>query len=81
MRQNNIHCALVAGILLAGAAHEASAQGDKSALFKDKTVTIMVGAAPGGGLDTYARLISRHLQKHIPGRWRRCGAQHLFDRA
>src|SRR5947199_1567461 len=61
-----VGCAVV-GILLASAAHEASAQGDREALFKDKTVTIMVGAAPGGGLDTYARLLSRHMQKHIPG--------------
>ena len=70
MRLQNVSrfgCAITAGILLAGAAHEASAQGDREALFKDKTVTIMVGAAPGGGLDTYARLLSRHMQKHIPG--------------
>src|SRR5262245_6488971 len=60
-------CAIIAGILLASPAHEASAQGDNQALFRDKTVTIMVGAAPGGGLDTYARLLSRHMQKHIPG--------------
>jgi tripartite-type tricarboxylate transporter receptor subunit TctC len=69
MRQNDFRfgCAVAAGIVLAGAAHEAGAQGDKAALFKDKTVTIMVGAAPGGGLDTYARLLSRYMQKHIPG--------------
>jgi tripartite-type tricarboxylate transporter receptor subunit TctC len=70
MRLQNVSrfgCAIVAGILLAGGSHEASAQRDKAALFKDKTMTIMVGAAPGGGLDTYARLISRHMQKHIPG--------------
>ena len=60
-------CAAVASILLAGAAHDANAQGNREALFKDKTVTIMVGAAPGGGLDTYARLLSRHMHKHIPG--------------
>jgi tripartite-type tricarboxylate transporter receptor subunit TctC len=60
-------CAVVASILLAGVAHDASAQGNREALFKDKTVTIMVGAAPGGGLDTYARLLSRHMHKHIPG--------------
>jgi tripartite-type tricarboxylate transporter receptor subunit TctC len=35
--------------------------------YKGKTVTIAVGAAAGGGLDTYARLIGRHLGKHIPG--------------
>jgi tripartite-type tricarboxylate transporter receptor subunit TctC len=35
--------------------------------FKGKTVRIIVGFTPGGGYDTYARLISRHLGKHVPG--------------
>jgi tripartite-type tricarboxylate transporter receptor subunit TctC len=63
----HVGCAVAAGILLAGTTHETRAQGDREALFRDKTVTVMVGAAPGGGLDTYARLLSRHMQKHIPG--------------
>jgi hypothetical protein len=45
----------------------AHGQDAAAGLFKDKVVTILVGAATGGGLDTYARLLSRHLQKHIPG--------------
>ena len=36
--------------------------------FAGKTVTILVASSTGGGLDTYARLVSRHFQKHIPGR-------------
>ncbi|PYM91854.1 MAG: hypothetical protein DME08_21610 [Candidatus Rokuibacteriota bacterium] len=35
--------------------------------YEGKTVRINVGFAAGGGYDTYARLISRHLGKHIPG--------------
>jgi tripartite-type tricarboxylate transporter receptor subunit TctC len=35
--------------------------------FKNKTLTFIVGAAPGGGFDTYTRLIGRHLPKHIDG--------------
>jgi tripartite-type tricarboxylate transporter receptor subunit TctC len=35
--------------------------------FKGKTIRIIVGLAPGGGYDTYSRLIARHLGKHIPG--------------
>jgi len=35
--------------------------------YKGKTVRINVGSAPGGGFDTYARLVARHLSKHIPG--------------
>ncbi len=35
--------------------------------FKDKTVTIGVGSSAGGGLDTFGRLVSRHIGRHIPG--------------
>jgi tripartite-type tricarboxylate transporter receptor subunit TctC len=32
-----------------------------------KTVSIYVPVAPGGGYDTYARLVARHIRKHLPG--------------
>ena len=35
--------------------------------YKGKTIRFIVGAPAGGGYDTYARSISRHLGKHIPG--------------
>ena len=35
--------------------------------FKGKTVRMIVGLAPGGGYDTYTRLVARHLGKYIPG--------------
>ena len=35
--------------------------------FARKTVTIYVGYTAGGSYDLYARLIARHLGKHIPG--------------
>lgn len=35
--------------------------------FKGRTVTVIVGYAPGGGYDTTVRLIARHMGKHIPG--------------
>jgi tripartite-type tricarboxylate transporter receptor subunit TctC len=36
--------------------------------YKGKTVTIVVGTAPAGGpYDVYARLLGRHLGKHLPG--------------
>ena len=37
------------------------------AFFKDKTVKVMVGHAPGGGFDAYARLGADMLKKHLPG--------------
>lgn len=36
--------------------------------YDGKTLTFIVGAAPGGGFDVYTRLIGRYISKHIPGR-------------
>lgn len=38
-----------------------------AAFYKGKTVTILVGYAPGGGYDTYARTLAAHIGKYIPG--------------
>ena len=35
--------------------------------YEGKAIRIIVGTAPGGGYDTYTRLIARHLGKYIPG--------------
>ena len=35
--------------------------------YKGKNVRIIVGAAAGGGYDTYSRMVARHMGKHIPG--------------
>lgn len=35
--------------------------------YKGKTVELYIGYSVGGGYDTYARLLARHMGKHIPG--------------
>src|SRR3954462_3026450 len=35
--------------------------------YKGKTVELLVGYTSGGAYDVYARLIARHMGKHIPG--------------
>src|SRR3954464_2163102 len=35
--------------------------------YAGKTLEFLVGAAPGGGYDIYARAVARHLGRHIPG--------------
>lgn len=35
--------------------------------YSGKTIRIIVGYSAGGGYDTYARVIARHMGKHIPG--------------
>ena len=48
-------------------ANTAAAQEAVEAFYRGKSVTITVGSAVGGGFDAYARLVSHHFAKHIPG--------------
>jgi tripartite-type tricarboxylate transporter receptor subunit TctC len=50
-------------IVLAAGGGTARAQ----SFYEGKTVRLVVGFAPGGGFDTYARVIARHMGRHIPG--------------
>jgi tripartite-type tricarboxylate transporter receptor subunit TctC len=40
---------------------------DVADFYRGKTVQLVVGYGPGGGYDVYARVLSRHIGKHIPG--------------
>jgi tripartite-type tricarboxylate transporter receptor subunit TctC len=35
--------------------------------YAGKQITLIVGSTPGGGYDTQARLVARHLGRHLPG--------------
>ena len=35
--------------------------------FQGKEMTLLVGSTPGGPYDAYARMIARHMGRHIPG--------------
>ena len=62
--------AAVAAVALAGLAQgvaHAFTQAQDGESFKGKTITITVGATPGGGYDAYGRLVARHIGKHLPG--------------
>src|SRR5262245_39774298 len=50
----------------AAVAHSTT-QDTTSSIFRDKTITLEVGAPPGGVLDLHARLVSRHFGRHVPG--------------
>lgn len=57
-------CKLVLPVLaLAMASHPATGQ----EYFAGKTIEFLVGSNPGGGYDTYARIVGRHIPRHIPG--------------
>ena len=61
-------------------------------IYKDKTLTFIVGYSPGGTYDQYTRLIARHISKYLPGNPTRIvenmpgaagiiAANHLYNRA
>jgi tripartite-type tricarboxylate transporter receptor subunit TctC len=35
--------------------------------YKGKTISFIIGSAPGGGYDTYSRLVAAHIGRHLPG--------------
>ena len=45
----------------------AAAQDPVEQFYKGRQITIVIGTSPGGGYDTYGRLLGRHLGKHVPG--------------
>jgi tripartite-type tricarboxylate transporter receptor subunit TctC len=59
--------AIAAAALIAFAAPAARAADAVADFYKGKQVHVIVGFAAGGGYDLYARLISRHMARFIPG--------------
>ena len=57
---------LIAALALAASAEIASAQ-SVADFYKGKSINLAISFAPGGGYDLYARLLGRHMSKHIPG--------------
>jgi len=53
--------------LAIGAAAVESASAEDGWSYKDRTVTIYSAGTAGGGYDFYARLLARHLGRHLPG--------------
>src|ERR1044072_5978305 len=53
---------ILATVFMAGAA---AAQ---TASYEGKTLRMIIPSGAGGGYDTYARVLSAHLEKHLPGK-------------
>jgi len=58
-----LSCLLMTALLLPSSISAAAADN----YYQGKTIRIVVGFSAGGGFDTYARAIARHMGKHIPG--------------
>jgi len=50
-----------------GVGSDSAVDGGDEAFYAGRVITYLVGSKPGGGYDTYARLIARHMQKYLPG--------------
>lgn len=60
---------LIASLLAATAATSPTAvhAQDESAFYEGKQIRMIIRSGVGGGYDLYARLLARHIGKHIPG--------------
>src|SRR5262245_3959019 len=61
--------AIAAAIALAALAAPvpAAAQDPVEQFYRGKSINLTIGSSAGGGYDTYARLLARHIGKYIPG--------------
>ncbi len=66
MRQIRRLAAAVVGALTA-AASPTLAQSPSTSFYAGKTVTLLIGFGSGGGNDIWARMVARHMGKHLPG--------------
>ncbi len=55
------------GAFVASAPPQAKAAQSPAEFYAGKSIDLQIGYSVGGGYDLYARLLARHLGKHIPG--------------
>ncbi|HZS63687.1 MAG TPA: tripartite tricarboxylate transporter substrate-binding protein [Xanthobacteraceae bacterium] len=60
-------CRLLGFVALAGCYASAVQAQSPADFYKGKTITLVVSSGEGGGYDSWARTLSRHLPKHVPG--------------
>jgi tripartite-type tricarboxylate transporter receptor subunit TctC len=63
----NTKRAIAVGLLLASAAIVPASADEIADFYKGKSVNVVVGHEPATGFDVYARVLARHLGRHIPG--------------
>ena len=57
----------MAALMVVGALSAPARADDVADFYKGKQITLIVSYGPGGGGGTYARLLSQHMSKYIPG--------------
>lgn len=64
---NRIACGTAAALLFGIVAGSSGAAQEPDPFYKGRQMNLIIGFNPGGGYDTYARLLSRHMPRHIGG--------------
>jgi len=67
MRARLSRRSFLSGIGIGGLAALRPSRAAAADFYQGKTLTMIVGFAPGGGVDSQARIIARHLVRFIPG--------------
>ncbi|HTI87356.1 MAG TPA: tripartite tricarboxylate transporter substrate-binding protein [Alphaproteobacteria bacterium] len=67
-RIGGIGLAAVLATMVAGGAHAQSPAQSLESFYKGKQIQVIIGYSPGGLYDITARLLSRHMPSHIPGK-------------
>lgn len=62
--RREVMLALLAAFSLASCSDDSGAPSD---FYRGKTVQVFIGSSAGGAYDVYARMLARHMGKHIPG--------------
>lgn len=57
------------GVVLIGLISAPAVRGDDDVrrFYTGKQINLIISTAPGGGVDSYSRLLARHFDRHIPG--------------
>jgi tripartite-type tricarboxylate transporter receptor subunit TctC len=64
MLRREVLLALVAALSVTSCSEEARAPEE---FYRGKTIQVLIGLSAGGAYDIYARMLARHMGKHIPG--------------
>lgn len=66
-RYRSIVPLLTGGAIVFATTAAIAADGPAESFYQGRQISLVVGSAPGGGYDTYSRLLARHYHRHIPG--------------
>jgi tripartite-type tricarboxylate transporter receptor subunit TctC len=65
--RTSLLCALAGALWLATAPVQAQQAQPNANLFRGKEISVLIGGAPGGGADVYARILAKYYGRHLPG--------------